>query len=46
MVTAKEWTNIDPNDAKILAQTTRFSKLQKNKTTDLETVQGGGGNIT
>ena len=33
-------------DDKILALTTIMSKLEKNKTYVLETVQGGGGNRT
>ena len=46
MVAEKEWTKIDPKDAKILALTTCLSKLDKNKTYFLETVKGGEGNIT
>ena len=29
MVESKYWTNTDPKDVKILALTTRFSKLEK-----------------
>ena len=43
--TAKELTKKDTKDAKILALTTHLSKLDKSKTSILETVQGGGGNI-
>ena len=45
MVAAKEWTNTDPKDAKVLALTTRISKL-KRKNSVLETFQGGGCNRT
>ena len=46
MVATKEQNNTDPEDDKILALPTRLSKLEKNKTSVLEKVQGGGGNIT
>ena len=45
MVAAKYWTKKEIKDAKIIVLTTRLYKLQK-KTSILETVQGGGGNIT
>ena len=44
MLAANEWTKTDPKDAKILALTTSLSKLEKNKTSVLETTQGVGGN--
>ena len=41
MVSAKEWTKTDPKDAKIIALTTRLSKLEKNITSVLATFQRG-----
>ena len=46
MVSAKEWTKIDPKDAKICALTTSLSNLEKNKISVLATFQGGGSNTT
>ena len=46
MVAEKEWTKTDPKDDKILALKTCLSKLDKNKTSFLETFQGGRGNRT
>ena len=46
MVSAKEWTKIDPKDAKICALTTSLSNLEKNKISVLATFQGGGSNRT
>ena len=42
MVQAKQWTKTYPKDDKILALTTRLSKLDKNSV--LATFKGGGGN--
>ena len=46
MFIEKYQTNIDPNNAKPLELTTRMYKLEKNKTSFLETLKGGGGNRT
>ena len=46
MVAAKEWTKTDPKDDKIIVLTTRLSKLEKDKTSVLATVQGGRANTT
>ena len=46
MVAAKEWTKTDPKDDKIIVLTTRLSKLEKDKTSVLATVQVGRANIT
>ena len=46
MVSEKEWTKTDHKYAEIIALTTCLSKLEKNKTSILATVKGGGGNIT
>ena len=45
MVSEQEWTNTDSKDSKIIALENRVSKLDKNKTPVLATVQGGEGNI-
>ena len=42
MLEAKQWTNIDPKDSKIIALTTRMSDLDKCKRCVFVTVQGGG----
>ena len=44
-ITSKELTKTDTKDDKILALTTRLYKLQKNKTSVIARVKGGGYNI-
>ena len=46
MVAAKEWTKLDPKDAKIIALTTRLSKLEENQASVFATVQRVGSNRT
>ena len=46
MVSSKEWTKTDPNDAKTILLTTHLYKLDKEKNSVLATVQGVGGNRT